>query len=159
MNEIICPNCKKAFKIDEAGFADILKQVRDHEFEEELNKREKLLAADKENAVKLAEERTKNKLNDDLSKKESEIATLKAEKESAVALLKSQKDAELAEIKAKLNSAETEKTLAVAQAVTIIEKERDSLRSGVGFYYDRSNRVLYFCPVPTMVFKFWREQE
>jgi hypothetical protein len=36
MNEIICPSCKKAFKVDEAGFADILKQVRDHQFEEEL---------------------------------------------------------------------------------------------------------------------------
>ena len=36
MNEIICPNCKKAFKVDEAGFADILKQVRDHEFEKNL---------------------------------------------------------------------------------------------------------------------------
>jgi hypothetical protein len=42
MNEIICPSCKKAFKIDEAGFADILKQVRDHQFEEELEKRLKL---------------------------------------------------------------------------------------------------------------------
>ena len=35
MNEIICPNCKKVFKVDEAGFADIVKQVRDHQFEEE----------------------------------------------------------------------------------------------------------------------------
>jgi hypothetical protein len=34
MNEIICPSCKKAFKIDEAGFADILKQLRDHQFED-----------------------------------------------------------------------------------------------------------------------------
>lgn len=39
MNEIICPNCKKAFKIDEAGFADILKQVRDQQFEDELKTR------------------------------------------------------------------------------------------------------------------------
>ena len=39
MNEIICPNCKKAFKVDEAGFADILKQVRDRKFEEELKSR------------------------------------------------------------------------------------------------------------------------
>ena len=38
MNNIICPNCKKVFKVDEAGFADILKQVRDHQFEEELQK-------------------------------------------------------------------------------------------------------------------------
>lgn len=39
MNEIICPNCDKAFKVDEAGFADIVKQVRDHQFEEELQNR------------------------------------------------------------------------------------------------------------------------
>ena len=42
MNEIICPNCKKAFKVDEAGFAAILKQVRDHQIEDELEKRLKL---------------------------------------------------------------------------------------------------------------------
>ena len=33
VHEIICPHCDKAFKIDEAGYADILKQVRDHEFD------------------------------------------------------------------------------------------------------------------------------
>jgi glutaredoxin len=54
MNEIICPHCKKAFKVDETGFADILKQVRDHEFEKELHEREEMLKKDKENAVKLA---------------------------------------------------------------------------------------------------------
>ena len=42
MNEIICPHCKKAFKVVEAGFADILKQVRDHQFQEEINERLKL---------------------------------------------------------------------------------------------------------------------
>ena len=47
MNEIICPSCKKTFKVDEAGFADILKQVRDHQFEEELQNR--LNLAEKEN--------------------------------------------------------------------------------------------------------------
>ena len=48
MNEIICPNCKKAFKVDEAGFADILKQVRDHQFEEELQNRLNLAEKEKE---------------------------------------------------------------------------------------------------------------
>ena len=47
MNEIICPHCKKAFKVDEAGFADILKQVRDHEFEQELLERVHLLEREK----------------------------------------------------------------------------------------------------------------
>ena len=55
MNEIICPNCKKAFKVDEAGFADILKQVRDHQFEEELEGRLKFYENEKKSAVELAE--------------------------------------------------------------------------------------------------------
>jgi hypothetical protein len=129
MNEIICPYCKKAFKIDEAGFADIVKQVRDHEFEEELLKREALLKADKESAVELAEERTKYALKDELSKKDAELATIKAESESAMTTLTSQKDIELTELNAKLRAAETEKTLAVTQAVTKVEKERDDLLS------------------------------
>ena len=56
MNEIVCPSCKKVFKVDEAGFGDILKQVRDHEFEDELNKRVALVEKDKQNAVELAQE-------------------------------------------------------------------------------------------------------
>lgn len=131
MNEIICPNCHKAFKIDEAGFADILKQVRDHQFEEELRQRESLLKADKENAVKLTEEQVKNKTKDELAKKDLEIAELKAEKDRQLTLSKSQSDIEIAELKAKLASIETEKKLAVTEAVTKIEKERDALASEV----------------------------
>ncbi len=62
MNEIICPNCKKVFKVDETGFADILKQVRDHQFEEELAERLTLAEKEKENAVKLAEANLKKQL-------------------------------------------------------------------------------------------------
>ena len=49
MNEIICPNCGKAFKIDEAGYADILKQVRDGDFEKQLHERLELAEQDKRN--------------------------------------------------------------------------------------------------------------
>ena len=105
MNEIICPHCKKAFKIDEAGFADILKQVHDHAFEKELHERVEMLEKEKENAVKLAEANITNTLQKDLAKK----------------------DAELAEIKSKINNVELEKKLAVTEAVNKIEKERDEL--------------------------------
>lgn len=131
MNEIICPHCKKAFKIDEAGYADILKQVRDHQFEEELLKRESLFKADKESAVKLAEEQVKNKIKDDLAQKDLEIARLKAEKEREINLSKSQGDLEITELRAKLASMETEKKLAVTEAVTKVEKERDNLASAI----------------------------
>ena len=62
MNEIICPNCRKAFKVDEAGFADILKQVRDRQFDDELQKRLKIAENEKESAVKLAEAQLKQSL-------------------------------------------------------------------------------------------------
>jgi hypothetical protein len=125
--EIVCPHCKKAFKVDEAGFADILKQVRDHEFERELLDRIEIMQKDKESAVKLAEANTKNQLQADAAKKDAEIAELKAEKQLAIAQLESKKDAELADLKAKLEAIETEKKLAVTEAVNIVEKERDEL--------------------------------
>jgi hypothetical protein len=120
MNEIICPNCKKAFKVDEAGFADILKQVRDHQFEEELQKRLKLADIEKDSAVKLAEANLKNVLQENLSKKDIELS----EKIAA-------KEAEIAEIKSKLENAELQKQLSVTEAVQKIEKERDALANNL----------------------------
>ncbi|MFH1407731.1 MAG: DUF2130 domain-containing protein [Patescibacteria group bacterium] len=127
MNEIICPNCKKAFKVDEAGFDDILKQVRDHQFEEELRERLDIAEKEKENAVKLAEANIKNALQTNLVKKETELSELKAKKDREIAELDAKKEAELAEMKSKINNAELEKKLAVTEAVNKIEKERDEL--------------------------------
>ena len=127
MNEIICPNCKKAFKVDEAGFADILKQVRDHQFEEELEKRLYLAEKEKENAVKLAEANLKSVLQEDLTKKDKEIIALKAKSERELSENLAIKEAEIAQFKAKLNSAELERKLSVNEAVQKIEKERDDL--------------------------------
>jgi hypothetical protein len=127
MNEIICPHCKKAFKVDEAGFADILKQVRDHEFERELFDRIEMMEKDKENAVKLAEANIKNELQVEMSKRDTELAELKAQRDSLVNELKAEKDAEIARLQARVESADTEKRLAVTEAVNKVEKERDEL--------------------------------
>ena len=123
MNEIICPNCKKAFKVDEAGFADILKQVRDHEFEEELQKRLNLAEQDKENAVKLADAKHKNVLQEKLALKDKELEKLKTEKDNEP----DKKDTQIAEFKTKSTNAKKKKKLSVAEAVKKIEKERDDL--------------------------------
>lgn len=127
MNEIICPNCKTAFKIDEAGFADILKQVRNEEFNKELKERERMFTADKENAVKLAEANIANTLQKDFAKKDAELAGLKADKDRELAELDARKESELAKMKSKIDNAELEKKLAVTEAVNKIEKERDEL--------------------------------
>ncbi|MBX3007619.1 MAG: DUF2130 domain-containing protein [Melioribacteraceae bacterium] len=131
MNEIICPNCKKAFKIDESGFAEILKQVRDHQFEEEMQKRLDLAEKEKENAVKLAEANLKNSLQDELSKKEKELIELKAKNESEIAEKLSMKDSEIAEMKSKIENAEIDKKLTVTEAIQKIEKERDELANNL----------------------------
>ena len=120
MNEVICPNCNKAFKVDETSFAEILKQVRDHEFEEEL--RNRLLLAEKEklNAVELEKSKVKNIFKEELNLKNQFINELKIKKE-----------AEVNEMKLRIQQLETAKKLAVSEATREIEKERDTLSNSL----------------------------
>jgi len=131
MNEIICPHCKKVFKVDEAGFADILKQVRDHRFEEELQQRLNLAEKEKENAVKLAEANLKNSLQENLAKKDKEIIELQVKNEREFFEQLAKKESEIAEMKSKIENAEIEKRLTVTEAIQKIEKERDELASNL----------------------------
>lgn len=105
MHEIICPHCKKAFKVDEAGYADILKQVRDGKFEQELHDRLALAEQDKLSAVELAR------------------SQLASELQKAAA----RQDAEIQSLKAQLDAGETARKLAVAEALGAVEKQRDAL--------------------------------
>ena len=107
MNEINCPHCEKAFKIDEAGYADILKQVRDSEFDQQLHDRLALAEKDKQGAVELARSK------------------LAAEMQNSAAT----KDSQIQELKAKLDVGEVAQTLAVTIAVSKVEKERDDFKS------------------------------
>lgn len=116
MNEIICPHCKKAFKIDEAGYADILKQVRDREFEQTLHERLEVAEKEKSSAVELAQEKTKSELRTEFVKLQKEMSELQSEK-----------NAEIAKLESKLQLTEAEKKLALTEAVSKVEKERDEL--------------------------------
>jgi hypothetical protein len=107
MREIVCPHCRKAFTIDEAGYAEIVKQVRDSEFEEELHERLELAKQDKKNAVELA----KTKVANDLQ------------------MAAAAKDAEIQGLKAKLDAIDVAQKLAITKAVNAVEKERDELKS------------------------------
>lgn len=129
MNDIICPNCKKVFKVDEAGFADILKQVRDHRFQEELQERLQLAEKDKENAIKLAEANLRSRLQEHLANKERELADLRAKSERELSKQLAEKEAELTAVQARVQQAETEKKLSVSEAIKAIEKERDQLNN------------------------------
>ena len=109
MNEIICPHCKKAFKVDEAGYADILKQVRDQKFEEEIHARLQLAEQSKIDAIKLTEANVKNTIQQTISEKDKQLADLKAE----------------------LEKAEMQKRIDITEAVKRIEKERDDLANKI----------------------------
>jgi hypothetical protein len=118
MNKIVCPNCKTAFDMDEAGYADILKQVRDEEFAQELAEREERFVAEKASAIELAEEKTKSNLRTEFVKLQKENSEAEAKR-----------NAEIQKLEAKVAAAEMERKLALSEAVSAIEKERDSLSS------------------------------
>lgn len=107
MNDIICSHCGKAFKIDEAGYADILKQVRDSDFEHQLHERLELAERDKQSAVELV----RAQLMAELQKQGAERA------------------AEIQRLKSQLEAGEVARQLAVAQALIDVEKQRDALAS------------------------------
>lgn len=178
MHEIICPHCSKAFKIDEAGYADILKQVRDGDFEAQIHERLELAEQDKRNAVELAKATVVNQLQKVTSAKDSEIQHLRAQLEAgevsgklavaeALSAIEKQRDsllndlenarrdqdalsklaeaklvselqkaasskeAEIQSLKARLDASELAQKLAVNEAVSVVEKEREALKNGL----------------------------
>lgn len=111
MQEIKCPKCGEVFVVDESGYAQIVQQIRDKEFEKELKRREKDYDDMKENDLKLARMEQKEAFNKVLLSKDSEI---------------SEKDKIIEQLKAQISGSETEKKLAVSEAVSEKEKEREA---------------------------------
>lgn len=111
MNQVICPKCNTSFKVDEAGYADIVKQVRGREFEKEIQERLEQAQREKEDAIKLSEAHLKMSFQDELSKN------------MAV------KELELNHLKAKLEQAEIEKQLSVNQAIQNIKEEKSKIET------------------------------
>ena len=109
MHEIICPHCHKAFKIDEAGYADILKQVRDHAFEQQVHERLALAEKEKQAAIALARVQVASELQQAAAAKDSRIQALTAQ----------------------IESHEMRQKLAIQDALGALERERDQLRSSL----------------------------
>jgi hypothetical protein len=142
MHEINCPHCKKAFEMNEAGYADILKQVRDDEFQKDLHERLEMAEKDKLNAVELATTKVTSDSKAAAAAQNVEIqrlnAKLQAAAELANATLANQlqaaaatKDMEIQDLKAKLGANDVAQKLAITEAINVIEKERDQLKSGL----------------------------
>ena len=105
MHDIICPHCSKAFKIDESGYADILRQVRDREFDKQLHERLEMAEREKQTALKLA----------------------RSEAASQLQRAAAEKDVQIQALEAQLQASGKDQQLAVEQARHAAEKERDEL--------------------------------
>lgn len=128
MNEIKCPHCGKVFQVDESGFADIVKQVRDGEFQRELAKREELMRADKEQALALAASQAQGKLQESLAAKDASMQQAVAQRDAAISELKAQLDALVRE-KELYTQNEVAKVLQEREAaLTEVQRERDALK-------------------------------
>ena len=135
-NEIVCPHCSKLFKIDESGYADILKQVHDHEFEKQLKERLALAEKEKKIEIELAQAKAANEFQKDVASKDAEIQSLKSRIESSDAALKlavtealSAIEKERDALKAKVDANEISNKLAITEAVNIVQRERDEYKN------------------------------
>lgn len=139
MHEIKCPNCGKTFNLDEAGYADILGQVRNEAFDKALDERLVLAEQDKMTAIELAEIKVTSEMEKKAAEKDAEIERLKAEIKSGAELIQAtvtgkfmdeaaKKDIEIARLKEELKAADIAKQLALRETLGAVEKERDDLK-------------------------------
>ena len=146
MAEIKCPKCGTVISLEQSDLDSVVKQVRDEEFAHDLAERTKLIEAEKEQALKLAEvestaalkqaqAESEAALRQARTESESALRQVKAESEAALQKAVADRDAEIVQLRAKLESQEeahrTQQQLAVTQAVSVVEKERDALKSAI----------------------------
>lgn len=121
MNEIMCPKCKTVFQLDESGYADIVKQVRDQEFNDELAERVELLSREREQAIALERADAAAVLQERMAARDAELAEATA-----------CRDAQIAELTARLEAASGERAMAseraAAQARAEAQKEAAELQ-------------------------------
>lgn len=145
MNEIKCPHCGQVFTVDESGYAALLNQVRDHEFQRELNERVSLAEKNREQDMALAVAKAEEELRAQIAQRDSQLAAqteqfraeakdLQLAAQNEKAELEKQLEALKAQLQAQAVEADTARKLAVADALSAesdklraVEKERDSL--------------------------------
>lgn len=145
MNEIKCPHCGQVFTVDESGYAALLNQVRDHEFQRELNERISLAEKNREQDMALAVAKAEEELRAQIAQRDSQLAAqteqfraeakdLQLAAQNEKAELEKQIEALKAQLQSQASEADTARKLAVADALNAesdklraVEKERDSL--------------------------------
>ena len=140
MQEIKCPKCGEVFQVDESGYAAIVRQVRDKEFEKELSERKAQYLSEKENAVLLAQTQTRQELAEEISRLQAKLAAAESARQLAEAdarsrqekLLSEQekalslKDAQISLLNAKITSVQetADKDIALAVSKAAAQKEK-----------------------------------
>ena len=107
MHEIKCPKCGEVFQVDESGYAELLSQVRNEAFEEELHKRAVELADKNKNDIKMAQMEQEKSYNAALANKDKALAD---------------KEMEIQQLKNKIEMNDSEKKLAINEAVNRKDK-------------------------------------
>lgn len=124
-----CPNCKEVFKVDDSVYTDIVKQVRDQEFANDLKNRLEIAEKDKASAIKLTASELENKFQKQLAEKDKEINDLQFKSKSQLTEEVSKKEAQIQALQAKIENADFQKQLEVSNAINAVEKERDQLKN------------------------------
>ncbi|MCB9190032.1 MAG: DUF2130 domain-containing protein [Flavobacteriales bacterium] len=128
-NSIQCPKCNEVFKVDDSLYIDIVKQVRDKQFNDEINNRLEAAEKDKLSSIELVKSQMQSGFQEQLNQKEREIADLKLKSREALIDEVSKKEDKIRELTSKLEQADAQKKLEVSTAVNQIEKEKDKLEN------------------------------
>lgn len=128
-NNVKCPKCNEVFKLDDAVFNNIVNQVRDQQFQDEVKDRLKVVEKEQKTAFELAEEKIKNAYEKELSDKQREIELLQEKSRTALIEEVSKKESTIKDLETKLQMADSQKKLELQQAVIAIEKQKDQLEN------------------------------
>ena len=118
-----CPNCKEVFKVDDSVYTDIVKQVRDQQFQDELNNRLEVAQSEKQAAIQLKAFELKNEFQGQLAQKQREIDELTHKSKAQLVDEVSKKEKLIQDLQAKIQNSETQKTLDLSNAVKGVAEE------------------------------------
>ena len=130
-NTVKCPSCKEVFKVDDSVYTDIVKQVRDQQFQDELSNRLEYAKNEKLTALQLKESELQNKHQAQLAEKQRAIEELKFKSEAALVGEVSKKESQILALQTIIDKAESEKKLELHKAVSDLEREKDQLENDV----------------------------
>lgn len=131
MEDIVCPNCNKVFQVNESSMAQIMKQIRDHEFQEEIEKRLSLASQEKAQAIRIAESELNGKYQEELAKLKEQNFTLQQRLQGDYIKDIASREEQIRNVQIELEREKNNNQIAVSNALKELEKERDELQSNL----------------------------